>query len=110
MPSRRGLSAVEEKPSASVVLNLRRELSRSQVEAIRYMIGASVEGMTASDVVVIDSQGNLLAGEKDTLGGMGDKRLELQSQVENYLAQKAQKMLDLALGTGNSSVKDYSRA
>ncbi len=105
MPKRRGLGVGEQEASASVFLELSTMMDNSQVDAVRHMVAASIEGLSPVDVVIVNSEGELLAGNKDEDGNSADKRLALQAQVESYLAQKAQKMLDLALGSGNSVVK-----
>ncbi|MFP4460073.1 MAG: flagellar basal-body MS-ring/collar protein FliF [Candidatus Zixiibacteriota bacterium] len=105
MPQRRTLGGMEEKASASVVLNLFGNIDPGKIDAIRQLVSAAIDDLDATDVVIIDSKGNLLAGNEDKSGNGKNKQLELQAQVEDYYANKAQKMLDIALGTGNSVVK-----
>ncbi len=105
LPKRRGLGVGEQSASASVFLNLNSMIDNTQVDAIRHMVAGSIEGLSPVDVVIVDSEGELLAGSKDDGENSPDKRLALQAQVENYLSKKAQKMLDMALGSGNSVVK-----
>ena len=66
-----------------------------------------VEGLDASDVTILDTRGTVLTetNKSDGLAGMTTTQYELQQKVENYLAQKAQRLLDGALGVGNAMVQ-----
>ncbi|HEX7343521.1 MAG TPA: flagellar M-ring protein FliF C-terminal domain-containing protein, partial [bacterium] len=59
------------------------------------------------NVTILDSNGNLLSGLKtsDASIGLSSTQMELQNKVENYLAAKAQSMLDGVLGAGRSIVR-----
>ena len=93
--------------TASVVLrtNPARRLSRRHVEGIAYLVASAVEGLEPSRVTILDSNGILLS--KGFFSGEtqpGDA-LELKQQVEAYLENKAQTLLDGVLGPGKSVVR-----
>jgi flagellar M-ring protein FliF len=88
-------------PSASVMLRLvsGRSLSERQVEAIVNLVSASVPGMTADAVRVVDQNGRLLSAIRDTeLDG-----LTLQREFEAKLQEQVASLLTPLLGEGNFS-------
>lgn len=89
----------QEPPSASVALHLHagQTLSNEQVRGIRQMVAASVEGMAADSVVVVDNHGNLLDGGE---AGGGDKTASLEST----LSTRVRLMLERVVGEGKVSV------
>ena len=95
--------------SATVAVRVRpgRRLSQGNVAAIVHMVAGSVDHLDPRSVVVVDSQGTLLSsgGEGGFAGGTGGTVLDYKSQVEEYLAKKAEQMLTLVLGPGRATVK-----
>jgi len=95
--------------SATVAVRVRpgRTLSQGNVAAIVHLVAGSVGHLTAENVVVVDSQGTLLSSgaENGIAGTGGGTVLEYKTQVEQYLARKAEEMLTLVLGPGRASVK-----
>jgi len=95
--------------TASVVLTLSggRNLSQNNIKAIQNLVSASVEGLDVSNVTVIDTKGRLLSqkSDDDVLAISSGKQYEMKSNVEKYLADKAQSILDKVLGYDNSDVK-----
>jgi flagellar M-ring protein FliF len=96
-------------PTAAVVLKLRNGyyLTRNNIAAILNLVSSSVEGLQPGKVTLIDTEGKLLSKEEDSdpLAVSSSKQYEIKKSVENYLAQKAQSMLDNVLGYGNSMVE-----
>ena len=96
-------------PTAAVVLKLRSGyyLSRNNIAAILNLVSSSVEGLQPGKVTLIDTEGKLLSREEDSdpLAVSSSKQYEIKKSVENYLAQKAQSMLDNVLGYGNSMIE-----
>ena len=96
-------------PTASVVLKLGTgvNLSHQNINAISYLVASSVEGLKPGKVNIIDTEGRLLSREDDEsmFAGGSSKQYELKSSVENYLANKAQNIIDNVLGYGNSVIK-----
>ena len=97
----------EKEASATAVLRLKSgwRMSGANVAAIVHLLAGSVEGLTPQRVVVVDSQGNLLSGEGNSELSTASSFLDYKSQVEQYLAHKAEDMLAAALGPGRASVK-----
>lgn len=104
---------------ASVFLQLQpgRTLNDSQVRAIRFLVANGVEGLQPEHVAVVDSSGHAMAESDDSSGPAGplsDKQRQARADLENYLQEKAQSMLDQVLGPGQSVVRisteiDYSQ-
>jgi flagellar M-ring protein FliF len=99
----------EKPPTASVVLKLKsgKPLARGVAQGIAHLIASSVEGMDASNVTIVDSRGTMLSDntKANSLTALTSTQYELQQKVESYLAQKAQTLLEGALGMGNSMVQ-----
>ncbi|MDP4173243.1 MAG: flagellar basal-body MS-ring/collar protein FliF [Bacteroidota bacterium] len=97
----------EKQPTASVVLKLKsNEISKNNIIAISNLVSSSVEGLHPDKVTILDTKGRLLSKEIDEnpLAASSSKQYEIKQNVENYLAQKAQNMLDNILGYGNAIV------
>lgn len=88
-------------PSASVMVKLvgGRRLAPSQVEAIVNLVAASVPGMSAEAVRVIDDGGRLLSSPK----AQGEDALTLQRELEAKLQGQLDSLLLPLLGEGNYS-------
>lgn len=100
----------DEKPAtASVVLKLKsgKPLRRESVQGMIHLISSSVEGLDPSSVTIVDSRGTLLSDmeKANSLGAKTSTQYELQQKVENYLAQKAQSMLEGVVGHNNARVQ-----
>lgn len=95
--------------TASVVVKLRggTSLSQNSIMAITNLVASSVEGLDASSVTIIDNKGRLLSKkpEDSELAINSGKQYEIKSGIENYLASKAQTILDKIVGYDNSDVK-----
>jgi len=99
----------EKQPTASVVLKLRNNssLSKENISSIVNLISSSVEGLPTSKISIIDTKGRILSNDSDDgpLAFASTKQYEIKQSVENYLAKKAQSILDNILGFGNSMVQ-----
>lgn len=86
-------------PSASVMVRMAkgRQLADSQVAAIVNLVAASVPGMSADSVRVVDQRGRLLS----EAGGPDADRLELQGRMEDKLRAQVDGLLAPMLGQGN---------
>ena len=94
--------------SASVVLRLKPgyRLSGVNIAAITHMDSGSVKGLKSENVTVIDSQGNLLSGQKDpTLATGAGTVHDYKERVEQGLVKKAEDMLTMVLGPGRATVR-----
>jgi flagellar M-ring protein FliF len=109
MPENRLLISDKNKPTASVFVKVRgnAQLPQQNVNAIRFLVANSVEGLQPSHVSVVDNLGNVLSDslEPDSAVGMTQTQLEIRKKLEQYLSKKAEGMLDTVLGAGNSVVR-----
>lgn len=98
----------ENPASASVVVKLGgTTLSRSQVNGIAYLVASSVEGMSAENVTIIDYDGNMLSSQHsgDPTATLTATQFEMRKNVESYLENKAQTLLNSVVGPGRSIVR-----
>ncbi|MFP3936905.1 MAG: flagellar basal-body MS-ring/collar protein FliF [Phycisphaerae bacterium] len=98
----------QRQPSATVAVRLHpgRRLGSGNVAAIVHLVAGSVEGLGVSNVVVVDAAGNLMTNDEDSeLAKGANNLLDYQSQVEQYLSNKAEKMLSAVLGPNRASVR-----
>ncbi len=95
--------------SATVLVRVRPgwRLSPSNVAAITNLVAGSVENLVPEKVVVVDGRGRLLTsgGEGSDLARKANTLLDYKAQVEEYLADKAEKMLAAVLGPNRASVR-----
>jgi flagellar M-ring protein FliF len=92
-----------EAPTASVFIEAESgvTLSTDQVNAIVHLTSASIEGMKATDVAVIDANGAVLSAVGTGLGGSGDSQA---ADYEERVKSTVQAMLDRIVGVGNATV------
>ncbi len=98
----------ENPPSASVVVKLSgTTLTRRQVNGIAYLVASSVEGMSAENVTIVDYNGNMLSSQQsaDPAATLTASQFEMRKNVESYLEQKAQSLLNSVIGPGHSIVR-----
>lgn len=88
-----------ERPTASVALHLHpgQTLNAEQVRGVRQLVAASIEGLTADAVVIVDNHGNLLDGAAP---GSGDQK----ASIERSVATRVRTMLERVVGEGKVSV------
>ncbi len=105
------------KASVFVQLQPGRSLSDAQVRSIRFLVANGVEGLQPERVAVIDSSGRSMAESDSSTSADGqtsDKQRQARADLEHYLEEKAQSMLDQVLGPGQAVVRvaseiDYSQ-
>ena len=97
------------KGKASVTLKIKsgKTLTETQVQGIVHLVSASVGGISAKDVVVVDVKGNLLSGgmESSVEAMMSSSNFKHKTRVERKLQQSIIKMLEDALGMGKVIAK-----
>ena len=98
------------KASVFVQLQPGRSLGDEQVRAIQFLVANGVEGLQPEHVAVIDGTGRAMSGSADsdgelTGGQITSKQRQARTDLENYLQEKAQSMLDQVLGPGQSVVR-----
>ncbi|MGZ9898898.1 flagellar basal-body MS-ring/collar protein FliF [Shewanella gaetbuli] len=91
------------KPSATVVVNVRRGmLGQEEVDAIVDIVGSAVQGLEPSRVTVTDSNGRLLnSGSQDGASARARRELELVQQKEAEYRNKIDSILMPILGPEN---------
>jgi flagellar M-ring protein FliF len=99
----------ESKGSASVVLFLKsgKSVNPSQVKGIAALVSNSVKGIAPQDVVVVDSDGNLLTqaqNENDILTSTGTQ-WDIKHQEELKLQAKIKDIVESIVGRQNAVVK-----
>jgi len=109
MPENRLLVDSQKKPTASVFVRTKSsgQLPQSAVNSIRFLVANAVEGLQANSVSVVDNLGNVLSEnqEDDSVAGMSNNHLTARRNLEQYLAKKAEGMLERALGPGQAIVR-----
>lgn len=108
MPKERLFKEDKKETTASVLLKLTgKGLSKQQISGISHLIASSVEGLMPENIAIVDYDGNLLSKSQkaDAIAGLTSSQLDVRKQVETYLEEKAQSMLDDVLGTGKSVVR-----
>jgi len=109
MPKERLFREDKKEATASVVLKLRgnADLSKRQIAGIAHLVASSVEGLKPSNIAILDYDGNLLSSgqEADPIAGLSGTQMEVRKNVEQYLEDKAQSMLDGVLGSDKSVVR-----
>ena len=93
--------------TASVTLSLEgnKNLPIERINAIGYLVSASVEGLDQGNVIIIDGGGNMLSEERDPLVKMANKQFEMKQQVEQALERKVQTLMDQVIGKDRSRVR-----
>jgi flagellar M-ring protein FliF len=82
-------------------------LKKSQVDGIASLVASSIEGLESKDVVVLDTNGNILgdmAKDAETMGSVGNQ-WELQNSIETEMQTKVQEIVEGVVGLNNSVVK-----
>lgn len=109
LPERHLFQEDQTSPSASVVVDLRAsgELSQRQVQGILHLVAASVEGLSPENITVVDFRGNLLSAGTGSGSALDltSSQLDQQRAIEDRLRQKAQSLVDQAVGAGNGVVR-----
>lgn len=107
IPEKALFTSQQKKTTASVLLKLKdgAQLSPDEINGIQHLVAASIEGLDPSNVTIVDANGNLLSRKTGGIDDLTSSQYSLQTKVENYLANKAQSMLDAVLGPGNAIVR-----
>lgn len=97
------------KGKASITLKVKsgKTLTETQIQGIVHLVSASVGGISAQDVVVVDLKGNLLSGgqEPSSEAMLSSSNFKHKTRVERDLQQNIIKMLEDALGPGKVIAK-----
>lgn len=109
LPERTPFQDASVEASASVMLNLKsgQRLQPEQIEGMTALIAGSVQDLNPEAVVILDQAGNRLTDgiQSQSDFASGNMQMQLRQSVESYLTERAQTMLDRALGPGNSLLR-----
>jgi len=109
LPENRLLLDKDKYATASVFVRVRgnSQLQPQSINSIRFLVANSVEGLKPNHVTVIDNLGNVLSenSDNDSLSGLTSNQLGARRNLEQYLAKKAQDMLEKVLGPGQAIVR-----
>jgi len=107
IPQQNGFFREQQKPSASVVLNLHpgRTLERSQIAGIVHLVSSSVPELNPKAVSVIDNSGALLSGQPATEGegaeGLDGSQLQYRRDIEAGHLRRILALLEPVVGRDN---------
>ncbi len=111
-PEKTLLTSEQQPATASITIQPRsgRTLEQGQVLAITHLVASSVEGLKPENVVIVDTDGNMLAngsGESDATSGTGalDTQRAAEQAAASQIQKKIQTLLDSALGPNKSVVQ-----
>jgi flagellar M-ring protein FliF len=115
LPERQLFARESEQPSASIVLQLRRdELTTSQVRAIRNLVASATPGLSSNRVTILDEAGRLLAAASNEDGAVAEGVDARQAAVEDRIRRTVTDIVEGVVGQGNARVQvsaemDFSR-
>ncbi|MCB6182421.1 flagellar M-ring protein FliF [Leeia sp. TBRC 13508] len=96
----------QQKPSASVLLNVRggRILDDAQIAGVMHLVASSVPDLPVQNVTIVDQKGNLLSNDANSTGrnpGLDAKQLEYVHQVELSYTKRIEDILAAVWGKDN---------
>lgn len=115
LPERQLFARETEQPSASIVLQLRRDaLTPDQVRAIRNLVASATPGLNANRVTILDETGRLLAAASTEEGAVAEGVDARQAAVEERIRRTVTDIVEGVVGQGNARVQvsaemDFSR-
>lgn len=112
VPEKTLLSTEQKPPTASIMIKTRSgaTLDGGQVRAITHLVASSIEGLRSENVVVVDSDGTMLAsgvssGAEGAAAAVSDTRRAAELAAAQDVQRKAQEMLDSVLGPDKAIVQ-----
>lgn len=106
LPERQLFSREAEQPSASIVLQLRRdELNSGQVRAIRNLVASATPGLTTNRVTILDETGRLLAAASADGVADGEGVDSRQAAMEERIRRTVTDIVEGVVGIGNARVQ-----
>jgi len=106
LPERQLFARETEQPSASIVIQLRRdELTAGQVRAIRNLVASATPGLSANRVTIADETGRLLAaaasGEDAAAEGIDARQVAAEERIRRTVTD----IVEGVVGQGNARVQ-----
>ncbi|MEZ5971461.1 MAG: flagellar basal-body MS-ring/collar protein FliF [Hyphomonadaceae bacterium] len=106
LPERQLFSRDAEQPTASIVIQLRRdELTSGQVRAIRNLVASATPGLSANRVTIVDETGRLLAAAQSGEDGVADGIDARQVATEDRIRRTVTDIVEGIVGQGNARVQ-----
>ncbi|RMF61797.1 MAG: flagellar M-ring protein FliF [Calditrichaeota bacterium] len=109
IPKERLFEKDQQVPTASVQLKLKRSTPPPPmtIEAIAHLVASSVEGLTPENVTITDTRGRILSQNHNASSqlALSNTQIEFRRKIEQDLAEKAQKVLEMHVGPGNAIVQ-----
>lgn len=108
LPERQLFERDRQNPSASIVLELRRDdLTAAQVRAIRNLVASAVPGLQANRVTILDERGELLAAAvgEDGAADVGDGVDARQAGLEQRIRATVLDIVEGVVGVGKARVQ-----
>ncbi|MGE0826623.1 MAG: flagellar basal-body MS-ring/collar protein FliF [Candidatus Binatia bacterium] len=104
LPARSAFLGREEKPSASVVVELKPgyHLTSEQVQGIINLLATSVEGLATEKVTVVDTSGRPLQAREEKTDTETEFLHRLKLQIEQEMERRIETMLEPVLGVGKT--------
>lgn len=96
--------------TASILVNLLpgTTLSSGQVAAIVHLTASATPGLSASDVTVVDNQGEVLSTAGETTGGSSSTDSAETIAYESQLGKAIEALLNRVVGAGNAVVQVHA--
>lgn len=93
----------QEKPTASVLLNLRsgRTLDAQQVSAIVHLVASSVPNLPIANVTIVDQNGNLLSDTSKKKGNLDPAQLKYVEDLQQSIARRIESIISPIVGARN---------
>lgn len=95
--------------TASVILDLNgtAELTSGQIKGIVNLVSAAVKGLSAQNVTIVDTEGNMLYHKDPEIEGMGNsgEQFDEQGKFERMMENRIQSMLYKILGPNKAVVR-----
>ncbi|MBL0125104.1 MAG: flagellar M-ring protein FliF [Betaproteobacteria bacterium] len=105
LPKQSAFLREQQKPSASVILNLYpgRTLDRAQVAGIVHLVSSSVPDLPMKNVTALDQNGTLLSstGDINSAGGLDPDKLNYLQQLEQSYIRRVIDLLEPIVGRNN---------
>ncbi len=88
----------QQPPTASIVLDLYKPLTRQQILAVQRLVAASVPGLSYKDVTIVDSSGNLLSMSNSNSQLLTANEIKYKQLMEQQYKQRIRGILLPILG------------
>lgn len=106
LPERQLFSRDAEQPTASIVIQLRRdELTAGQVRAIRNLVASATPGLSANRVTIVDETGRLLAAAQSSEDSAAEGIDARQVATEDRIRRTVTDIVEGIVGQGNARVQ-----